>query len=103
MTQAQARDPQKQDPQDPEGTDKKAVTAGTQGPPVAEEGPVAVHVDSGEVKVVVAPPKPDGFDRKLYRVINDLPHTKHSDRYVSVLSDLGEGLGGGAGGIALAL
>jgi undecaprenyl-diphosphatase len=53
--------------------------------------------------VVVAPPGRDGFDRRLYRVLNDLPHTKRSDRYVSVLSDLGEGLGWVAGGIALAI
>jgi hypothetical protein len=103
MTQAQAPDPQKQDPQDPEVTDKKAVTADTKGAPVVAAGPVAVHVEAGDVKVVVAPPARDGFDRRLYRVLNDLPHSKHSDRYVSVLSDLGEGLGWVAGGIAIAI
>jgi undecaprenyl-diphosphatase len=103
MTQAQAPDPQKQDPQDPEVTDKKAVTADTKSAPVVAAGPVAVHVEAGDVKVVVAPPARDGFDRRLYRVLNDLPHSKHSDRYVSVLSDLGEGLGWVAGGIALAI
>jgi undecaprenyl-diphosphatase len=60
-------------------------------------------VDSGQVAVVVAPPRRDGFDRRLYRVLNDLPHSTTSDRYVSVLSDLGEGLGWVAGGIALAI
>ena len=94
-------DPQAPDPQDPEVTDKKAAEAKTA--PVVAAGPVAVHVDSGEVKVVVAPPGRDGFDRRLYRVFNQLPHTKTSDRYVSVLSDLGEGLGWVAGGIALAI
>jgi undecaprenyl-diphosphatase len=98
---AEAPDPQKRDPQDPEVTDKKAVEV--KSPPVVEAGPVAVHVDSGDVKVVVAPPGRDGFDRRLYRVLNQLPHSRTSDRYVSVLSDLGEGLGWVAGGIALAI
>src|ERR1700687_6221607 len=101
MTKTQGPDPQKQDPKAPEVTDKKA--AEPKSAPVAAAGPVAVHVDSGELKVVVAPPGRDGFDRRLYRVLNNLPHTKHSDRYVSVLSDLGEGIGWVAGGIALAM
>jgi undecaprenyl-diphosphatase len=71
--------------------------------PVAGAGPVNVHVDSGDVKVVVAPPAPAGIDRRLYHMINGLPHTTTSDRYVSVLSDLGEGLGWVAGGVALAI
>jgi membrane-associated phospholipid phosphatase len=71
--------------------------------PVAEAGPVAVHIESGDVAVVVAPPAPSGFDRRLYHLINGLPHTTTSDRYVSVLSDLGEGLGWVAGGAALAI
>jgi len=71
--------------------------------PVAGAGPVEVHVDSGDVKVVVAPPAPAGLDRRLYHMINGLPHTTTSDRYVSVLSDLGEGLGWVAGGVALAI
>jgi undecaprenyl-diphosphatase len=70
---------------------------------VVEAGPVAVKVDSGQVAVVVAPPGPAGIDRRLFRVINGLPHTTVSDRYVSVLSDLGEGLGWVAGGVALAI
>jgi undecaprenyl-diphosphatase len=88
-------------PGDPEVTDPKGDQPTSA--PVAEAGPVAVHVDSGKVAVVVAPPGRDGFDRRLYRVLNDLPHSKVSDRYVSVLSDLGEGLGWVAGGIALAI
>jgi undecaprenyl-diphosphatase len=71
--------------------------------PVVEAGPVAVHVDSGEVAVVVAPPAPAGIDRRLFQLINGLPHSMTSDRYVSVLSDLGEGLGWVAGGAALAI
>ena len=64
---------------------------------------MAVHVESGDVKVVVAPPGSRGIDRRLYRLINGLPHTTTSDRYVSVLSDLGEGLGWVALGIGLAV
>jgi undecaprenyl-diphosphatase len=71
--------------------------------PVAGAGPVEVHVESGDVKVVVAPPAPAGIDRRIYQMINGLPHTATSDRYVSVLSDLGEGLGWVAGGAALAI
>jgi undecaprenyl-diphosphatase len=70
---------------------------------VVEAGPLAVQVDAGKVAVVVAPPAPAGIDRRLFRLINDLPHTTTSDRYVSVLSDLGEGLGWVAGGAALAI
>jgi undecaprenyl-diphosphatase len=82
--------------------DKKAKDM-PQSTPVAGAGPVAVHVESGDVKVVVAPPAPAGVDRRLYQLINGLPHTTTSDRYVSVLSDLGEGLGWVAGGVALAI
>ena len=71
--------------------------------PVVEAGPVAVSVDSGKVTIEVAPPSPAGIDRRLFRLINELPHTTTSDRYVSVLSDLGEGLGWVAGGAALAI
>ncbi|HSS61862.1 MAG TPA: phosphatase PAP2 family protein [Candidatus Limnocylindrales bacterium] len=64
---------------------------------------MAVQVDSGEVAVVVAPPASGGIDRRLFTLINSLPHSTTSDRYVSVLSDLGEGLGWVAGGVALAI
>ena len=74
-----------------------------QSAPVAGAGPVEVHVESGDVKVVVAPPSPGGIDRRLYHLINGLPHPPASDRYVSVLSDLGEGIGWVAGGAALAI
>jgi len=88
-------------PGDPEVTDTKATEP--KSAPVVEAGPVAVHVDAGDVKVVVAPPSRYGFDRQLFRAINGLPHTRYSDRYVSVLSDLGEGIGWVAGGAALAI
>lgn len=70
---------------------------------VIEAGPVAVQVESGQVAVVVAPPARGGIDRRLFTLINGLPHSTTSDRYVSVLSDLGEGLGWVAGGAALAI
>jgi undecaprenyl-diphosphatase len=91
----------KPNPDDPEVTDTKATLP--KSAPVVEAGPVAVHVDAGAVKVVVAPPGSKGLDRRLYRLINGLPHTATSDRYVSVLSDLGEGLGWVALGIGLAI
>jgi undecaprenyl-diphosphatase len=74
-----------------------------QSAPVVAAGPVEVHVEAGDVKVVVAPPAPAGLDRRLYNLINGLPHTAYSDRYVSVLSDLGEGMGWVAGGVALGI
>jgi undecaprenyl-diphosphatase len=88
-------------PGDPEVTDTKAGVP--KSAPVVEASPVAVHVDAGDVKVVVAPPSRYGFDRQLFRAINGLPHTRYSDRYVSVLSDLGEGIGWVAGGVVLAI
>ena len=52
----------------------------------------------------VAPPQilPETVDRRLYRMIHGLPHSPVSDRYVSNLSDLGEGLGWVAASIGLA-
>jgi membrane-associated phospholipid phosphatase len=70
---------------------------------IAEAGPVAVKKEAGQVSVVVAPPAPAGIDRRIFRLINELPHSTTSDRYVSVISDLGEGLGWVAGGVALAI
>jgi undecaprenyl-diphosphatase len=98
---ATARPGRKPKAVDPEVTDTKATDPTSA--PVVEAGPVAVHVDAGTVKVVVAPPGSKGIDRRLYRLINGLPHTTTSDRYVSVLSDLGEGLGWVGLGIGLAL
>jgi undecaprenyl-diphosphatase len=93
-----ARKP-KADPKaaEPEATEPEATE------PVMEVGPVAVHVDAGNVAVVVAPPAPAGIDRRFFRLINGLPHSTTSDRYVTVLSDLGEGLGWVAGGAVLAM
>src|SRR5579864_5535297 len=45
---------------------------------------------------------PETVDRRLYRMIHGLPHSPMGDRYVGILSDLGEGLGWVAAGIALA-
>ena len=64
---------------------------------------MAVQVDSGKVAVVVAPPARAGIDRRLFRLINELPHSATSDRYVSVVSDLGEGFGWVIGGVGLAM
>src|SRR2546430_13978907 len=45
---------------------------------------------------------PETVDRRLYRMIHGLPHSPLGDKYVSTLSDLGEGLGWVAAGAALA-
>jgi undecaprenyl-diphosphatase len=52
----------------------------------------------------VAPPRllPETADRRLYRLIHGLPHSTLGDKYVTTLSDLGEGLGWVAAGAALA-
>jgi len=96
---SQAREPK---PADPKRADLKA-NAPKGSNVVVEAGPVAVHVDAGEVAVVIAPPARAGIDRRLFTLINGLPHSTTSDRYVSVISDLGEGLGWVAGGVALAM
>ena len=44
---------------------------------------------------------PETVDRRLYRMIHGLPHSPLGDRYVSNLSDLGEGIGWVAAGVAL--
>ena len=43
------------------------------------------------------------LDRKLFGAINRLPHTKYLDEQISLLSDLGKGVGWTAGGAWLAL
>jgi len=93
--------PASAEPSDVEPEDAPPQPPAPKTEPVIEAGPVAVHVDSGQVAVVVAPPAPAGIDRRLFHLINGLPHTTTSDRYVSVISDLGEGLGWVAGGAAL--
>jgi membrane-associated phospholipid phosphatase len=45
---------------------------------------------------------PDSIDRRLYRAIHGLPHSPVGDRYVTMLSDLGEGPGWVAAGLGLA-
>ena len=52
----------------------------------------------------VEPPRilPASLDRRLYAMIHGLPHSPVGDRYVTILSDLGEGLGWVAAGAALA-
>jgi undecaprenyl-diphosphatase len=88
-------------PRGPDATERMADDPKTP-KALIEAGPVAIQVDSGQVAVVVAPPARAGLDRRLFKLINDLPHSAASDRYVSALSDLGEGLGWVAGGVALA-
>jgi membrane-associated phospholipid phosphatase len=53
---------------------------------------------------VLDPPRilPPSYDRRLYSLIHGLPHTPVSDRYVALLSDVGEGLGWVGAGVALA-
>ena len=55
-------------------------------------------------KPVLEPPRilPVSVDRRLYTMIHGLPHSPMGDRYVTLLSDLGEGLGWVGAGIALA-
>ena len=52
----------------------------------------------------IEPPRvlPETVDRRLYAMIHGLPHSPVGDRYVAILSDLGEGLGWVAAGAALA-
>lgn len=45
---------------------------------------------------------PQTIDRRLYAAIHGLPHSPTGDRYVAMLSDVGEGAGWVAAGIALA-
>jgi len=47
-------------------------------------------------------PAPTTFDRRLYQLIHGLPHSPLSDRYGSMISDAGEGLGWVTAGIGLA-
>jgi len=79
------------------------MKAAPQSQPIVEIGPTAVHLSSAGIAVVVAPPSRTGLDQRLFNRINGLPHSPTSDRYVSVISDLGEGLGWVAGGAALAM
>ena len=73
--------------------------------PVSQDLGVAAKpdVEAGPVTVVVPPPSRGGLDRRIFAAVNGLPHSTLSDRYISTLSDLGEGLGWVAGGAALAM
>jgi undecaprenyl-diphosphatase len=52
----------------------------------------------------IEPPRilPETVDRRIYRLIHGLPHTPLSDKYVSTLSDVGEGVGWVVAGLGLA-
>lgn len=45
---------------------------------------------------------PETVDRRLYHMIHGLPHSPYGDRYVTLLSDLGEGIGWVAAAAAIA-
>src|SRR2546426_9534014 len=53
---------------------------------------------------VITPPQllPPSVDRRLFDAIHGLPHSPVSDRYISLISDLGEGLGWVVAGVGLA-
>src|SRR5579864_3155156 len=65
--------------------------------------PTSTDVPAGPVSVVVPPPTRGGLDRRIFEAVNGLPHSAASDRYVSTLSNLGEGLGWVAAGAAIAM
>lgn len=52
----------------------------------------------------ITPPQilPRSLDRRLFEAIHGLPHSPRSDRYISLVSDLGEGMGWVAAGIGVA-
>lgn len=56
------------------------------------------------MKPIVTPPQilPASVDRRLFEAIHGLPHSPVSDRYISLISDLGEGLGWVAAGVGVA-
>lgn len=51
----------------------------------------------------VEPPRilPQSVDRRLYGLIHGLPHSYAGDRYLGIVSDLGEGLGWVGAGVAM--
>ena len=49
------------------------------------------------------PPAARSLDRRLFSLIQRIPHTAQTDRYVALVSDLGEGLGWVAAAGALAM
>lgn len=48
------------------------------------------------------PPPPITFDARAYEFFNGLPHNRYSDRYIGLVSDLGEGAGWAFAGLWLA-
>ena len=61
------------------------------------------RVEASPITIRVPPPSRDGIDRRIFAFVNGLPHSPVSDRYISTISDLGEGLGWVAGGAAIAM
>src|SRR2546428_13774481 len=53
---------------------------------------------------IITPPQilPPSVDRRVFEAIHGLPHSPQSDRYISLVSDLGEGMGWVAPGIGVA-
>src|SRR5437879_13202435 len=53
---------------------------------------------------IITPPQilPPSVDRRVFEAIHGLPHSPQSDRYISLVSDLGEGMGWAAAGIGVA-
>lgn len=53
---------------------------------------------------VADPPQilPRSVDRRLFEAIHGLPHSPQSDRYIALISDVGEGAGWVAAGVGLA-
>ena len=49
-----------------------------------------------------APPAPSTLDARAYEFLNGLPHSRYSDRYIGLVSDLGEGAGWAFAGLWLA-
>jgi undecaprenyl-diphosphatase len=48
------------------------------------------------------PPAPATLDARVYELLNGLPHSRFSDRYIGLVSDLGEGAGWAFAGLWLA-
>jgi hypothetical protein len=48
-------------------------------------------------------PAPSTLDARAYELLNGLPHNRYSDRYIGLVSDLGEGAGWAFAGLWLAV
>jgi undecaprenyl-diphosphatase len=70
---------------------------------VYEKSRPAVRVSLKMETPAVEPPRilPASVDRRLYVLIHGLPHSPMGDRYLTLVSDLGEGLGWVGAGLAL--